>query len=83
MERQNGEWRDREKTFRSLKRADSPVLTMMQINHNFIRPHMGLQGSTPAEVAGVRIEGQNKWLTIIQNAAKAKTEVKGTSDPAE
>ena len=71
-ERQNGEWRDREKVMRSLKREDSPVLTGMQIHHNFIRPHMGLQGRTPAEVAGIRVEGENKWLTIIQNAAKSK-----------
>ena len=76
MERQNGEWRDRERVMRSLKREDSPVLTGMQINHNFIRPHMGLQGRTPAEVAGIKVEGQNRWLTIIQNAAKSKQEPK-------
>ena len=71
-ERQNGEWRDREKVMRSLKREDSPVLKGMQIHHNFIRPHMGLHGRTPAEVAGIKVEGENKWLTIIQNAAKSK-----------
>ena len=70
-ERQNGEWRDRERVMRSLKREDSPVLTGMQIHHNFIRPHMGLGGKTPAEAAGIKVEGQNKWLTIIQNAAKS------------
>jgi putative transposase len=72
MERQNGEWRDREKVMRSLKREDSPVLSGMQIFHNYVRPHMGLQGRTPAEAAGIKVEGENKWLTIIQNAAKAK-----------
>jgi hypothetical protein len=25
---------------------------------------------TPAEVAGIKIEGQNKWITVIQNASK-------------
>ncbi len=25
---------------------------------------------TPAEVAGIKIEGENKWLTIIQNASQ-------------
>jgi transposase-like protein len=33
MERQNGEWRDREKVMRGLKREDSPVLKGLQIFH--------------------------------------------------
>lgn len=68
MERQNGEWRDREKVMRSLKKQDSPIIAGMQIYHNFIREHEGLKGKTPAEAAGITVEGQNKWLTIIQNA---------------
>jgi hypothetical protein len=34
---------------------------------------MGLDGQTPAEKCGIKIEGEDKWLTIIQNA-------KGVSD---
>jgi transposase-like protein len=80
MERMNGEWRDREKVMRSLKKADSPVLAGMQIYHNFIRPHMGLGGKTPAEAAGIKVEGENKWLTLIQNAsAKHVPAVNGPS----
>ena len=45
----------------------------MQIHHNYIRPHQGLDGDTPADRAGIRIEGNNKWFTIIQNAAKSST----------
>ena len=71
MERQNGEWRDREKVMRSLKREDSPVLLGMQIFHNYVRPHMGLNGRTPAEAAGIKVEGENRWLTLIQNAAQS------------
>lgn len=41
-----------------------------QMYHNFIRPHMGLEGKTPAEKCGVKINGNNKWLTLIQNASK-------------
>ncbi len=70
MERQNGAWRDREKVMRSLKKEDSPVIAGMQIFHNFIRPHMGLDGKTPAEAAGIKVEGENPWLTLIQNASK-------------
>ena len=73
MERQNGEWRDREKVMRSLKKDDSPVIGGMQIFHNFIRPHMGLPNEmTPAEAAGIKVEGANKWLTIIQKASMAQ-----------
>ena len=69
MERQNGEVRDREKTMRGLKTADSPILKGYQIFHNYLRTHEGLKGKTPAEAAGITVEGDNKWLTIIQNAS--------------
>jgi putative transposase len=68
MERLNGEIRDREKTMRSLKREDSPILKGMQIHHNYIRSHMGIDGKTPSEKAGIKVEGLNKWITLIQNA---------------
>ena len=70
MERFNGEIRDREKTMRGLKTKDTPILTGYQIFHNYIRPHEGLDGKTPAEACGIQIEGKNKWLTLIQNASK-------------
>lgn len=70
MERQNGEWRDREKVIRGLKKDNSPVIEGMEIYHNFIREHTGLPNKiTPAEAAGIKIEGENKWKTIIQNAS--------------
>lgn len=80
MERFNGELRDREKVMRSLKREDSPILKGMQIHHNFVRPNTGLEGRTPAEAAGITVEGENKWLTIIQNASHAAATV-GKSNP--
>jgi len=43
----------------------------MQIFHNYIRPHEELKGKTPAEVAGIKVEGGNKWLTLVQNARKS------------
>lgn len=70
MERFNGEIRDREKVMRSLKREDTPILTGYQIFHNYLRPHEALDGRTPAEACGINIKGENKWITIIQNAAK-------------
>jgi putative transposase len=75
MERINGEIRDREKTMCGLKKKDPPILQGMQIFHNYIRPHEGLDGATPAEACGIEIKGDNKWITLIQNASqKAKAE---------
>jgi putative transposase len=72
MERMNGEIRDREKVMRGLKKGDTKVLHGYQIYHNFIREHEGLDGKTPAEACGIIVEGENRWMTLIQNAAAAK-----------
>jgi hypothetical protein len=61
---------------RSLKRDDTLILSGYQIYHNYIRPHEALQGKTPAELAGVKVEGSDKWMTIIQNAAKSDRNIK-------
>jgi len=29
---------------------------------------MGLDGKTPADKCGIKIKGENKWITLIQNA---------------
>ena len=70
MERMNGELRDRERGMRTLEKSNTLILRDMQIFHNYIRPHEALKGRTPAEVAGIKIEGKNKWLTLIQNATR-------------
>jgi putative transposase len=46
-----------------------PILTGYQLYHNYFREHEGLKGKTTAEIAGIKIEGQNKWMTVIQNAS--------------
>jgi transposase-like protein len=70
MERINGEIRDREKTMRGLKKKDTPILQGMQVYHNYIRPHEGLEGKTPAEACGIEVKGENKWITLIQHASR-------------
>jgi len=69
MKRMNGEIRDRERVMRTLEKSNTPILSGMRIYHNFVKPHMALKGKTPAEVAG-KVQGQNKWLTIIQDATR-------------
>ena len=70
MERLNGEFRDREKVVRGIKVKDSVITDGYQMHHNYLRPHMSLDGKTPSEKAGIEIKGNNKWITIIQNASK-------------
>ena len=33
---------------------------------------MGLNGQTPAEGCGIKMEGENKWITLIQHSMKDK-----------
>ena len=70
MESFNGNTlRMREKVVRGIKKDDSVIFAGMQIHHNYIRPHQGLDGDTPADRAGIRVRGNNKWKTLIQNAS--------------
>ena len=71
MESFNGVVRDREKTMRSIKRADSPIIDGMRIHHN-TRPQSGLNGISPYDRMGIVIKGDNKWVTLIQNAEKLR-----------
>lgn len=66
----NGEFRDREKVMRGIKKDDSVMFDGYQMYHNYLRSHMGLDGQTPAEACGIKIEGDNKWMTLIQNASR-------------
>ena len=36
--------------------------------------HQGLDGKTPAEACGIKVEGDNKWITLIQNASHQKND---------
>ncbi|MGI0037160.1 MAG: hypothetical protein ACRD99_02225, partial [Nitrososphaera sp.] len=59
---------------REVKKANRKILTCYQLHHHCFREHEGLVGKTPAEVAGIKIEGKNKWITVIQNASKLANE---------
>lgn len=71
MERLNGEFRDREKVMRGVKKQDSVIFDGSQIYHNYIRLHMALDGKTPADVCGIQVNGKNKWKTLIQNVSQS------------
>jgi hypothetical protein len=58
---------------RGLKKTDTQILKGYQLYHNYVRPHEALDGKTPSEACGIQIEGENKWITIIQNASKSSS----------
>ena len=68
-ERLNGEIRDRIARIRGFKSIEPALLRLLIMYHNFIRPHGGLDGRTPAEAAGIAVAGPDKWRTLIRHAA--------------
>ena len=68
LERMHGSIREREKVMRGLKVDDTPILPMNQIYYNFVRPHMGLNGRTPAEAAGIGMSEKNKWMGLLKRS---------------
>ena len=70
IERLNGILRERVKVQRGWKSKKSQIAEGQRIHYNFVKLHQALDGKTPAEASGLKIEGKNKWLTVIQNASK-------------
>jgi len=74
VERLHGTIRQRNKVMRGLD-EESTAQTMMdgmRIYYNFIRPHMALDGKTPAEQASIDLGvSNNKWLSLVKRASKA------------
>ena len=68
VERLHGEIRSREKTMRGMKVDTTPIVEGHRLYHNFIKPHMALDGKTPSEEAGITIENKEKWLTLMKTA---------------
>ncbi len=68
IERLNGTVRERVKVQRGWKTMKTPLAEGQRIHYNFVKPHMALEGQTPAERAGVGIEGTDKWLSLLKAA---------------
>ena len=66
IERLNGTLRERVKVQRGWKNPASKIAEGQRIHYNFVKPHMALEGQTPADRAGVGIDGDNKWLALLK-----------------
>jgi transposase-like protein len=68
LERLNGTFRERTKVMRSLdsEMTASEFVAGMQTYYNYIRPHQGIGGFTPAQMANIPINLMgNRWETMI------------------
>ena len=68
IERLNGTLRERVKVQRAWKKHSSPTAEGQRVQYNFVKPHMALEGQTPAQIAGIKIEGKNKWMNLLEKA---------------
>lgn len=73
IERTNGEVKSRYKRMRGFKSIKTGNRTMngWRFYFNFIKPHLSIDGKTPAEEAGIGINLQgNKWIDIIDQTTR-------------
>jgi len=75
IERLHGTIRQRNKVMRGLD-GESTAQTMMdglRIYYNFIRPHMALNGKTPAEKADIdKKSNRDRWFSLIRKATHSR-----------
>jgi len=72
VERLHNTLKDRTKTQRALDNDNSAqvMIDALRLAYNFTRPHMALDGRTPAEAAGLDLDIRgNKWRELIKRAS--------------
>src|SRR5688500_5976359 len=67
VERLNGALRERVKVQRGWKTHKSAIAEGQRIYYNFIKPHQALDGKTPSEKVGIKIEKINKWKKLLSS----------------
>ncbi|MBS3064487.1 MAG: DDE-type integrase/transposase/recombinase [DPANN group archaeon] len=73
VERLNGEFREFDKVRRGFKSDETTetYLKGMKIYHNFVKPHLSLNGLTPSQKANIDLKlNQNKWLSLIKKSVE-------------
>ena len=74
IERYHGTYKDRVKSMRCMKTmaGANAYNTGFRNYYNYIRPHIGLEGKTPAQASGINVKPG--WNEILQNALKKTTQ---------
>jgi len=72
VERLQGTLKDRLKVTRGLENGEE-LLKGWFAHYNFVRPHQGLNGMTPAEAAGIDLNLNDGWGDLIEQATKYQT----------
>jgi len=83
IERFQGTLKDRTKIIRGLKKPETArkFLEGWLINYNYFRPHISLNGLTPAQKAGAKIS-TNDWLDVVREPRDtAKIEIQQEPRP--
>ena len=70
IERMNGTLRERVKVQRGWKSAKTPLAEGNRIQYNFVKPHIALEGKTPANAAGVEVRGWKDLLIMANKQQK-------------
>ena len=80
VERLNGTLRERVKVQRGWKSFKTPLAEGQRIHYNFVKPHMALEGQTPAQVAGVGVQEGNKWLALLKASITNQSGTEATTN---
>lgn len=67
IERLNGTLRERVKVQRGWKTIKTQLAEGQRIQYNFVKPHMALDGQTPAEIAGLNVKG---WKELLEKSVR-------------
>ena len=70
IERLNGTLRKRVKVHHGWKTVKTQLAEGQRIQYNFVKPHMALEGKTPANAAGMNIKGWKKLLELAATKRK-------------
>jgi len=75
IERLNGTLRERAKVQRGWKSMETPISEGQRIHYNFVKPHMAIEGQTPAQTAGIGVNANNKWAELLKRALKQDAKI--------
>jgi hypothetical protein len=54
------------------KSVKTPLAEGQSIQHNFVKPHVALEGQTPAQAANVGGNAKNRWLELLKKSLEQK-----------